>query len=1822
MVSSIKDRIADSGALTHVAISSEIDLLLSGLEIAEGPVDQGDDIITGKVILKTDLSKSPIPGFDFGLSLPPVVKAAPFKLKTAADSFQFWLVLAEQEQVYFIFKFLDGVPGLILTPAKKVVAADGSVTLEALPDDSDAPLHLACKGDEAGDTLGPALLVAGSTTESVSMRFTPDTESTKGVVALGLEPSTVVFGASGIGFDCPSIILDDSEEAKGPGHGAPGLDPLLAAITADEPAWRGLLARELDFYLPANVPMFGGRPIKGYFAMPSRQGGVELVVETQVPASPATPTSPRRLGYSLRIECIDPTARGLSGLLPTLIRGTMELPLDGVEGDFPGGRDGVQFAAGKPVLLTATFARDPVNAPSVLGISLGISSQGPNGVISVTSDSMGGAKIFNTAAALATALIADKNVDHKADVGGMPGVMLSALLAAGAGLSSLFTDDSSFVLHGAEIESFGRSAPVGGPVVVTLDYSVAARITKIGVEALSVEMKPDQPMLMRLRKVRMSVDPSKGGLDMIGLDFGYAEMEIENPGAWTLEGLKPLFDVLRSRSGRGSAWMEVDLGFKLNLGPIKVSEATIRAIYDNNSGLSASIRGLKAAVTIPAALEAEGGVCLLTNRFAADLAATVIPLKVTADASIEYNPPEVLLQLGVTLPAPIPLANSGFGLFGIGGLIGFSTVPNYGEDPDPVLRQLKWDPRLSDSFKPASGVSTFGFAAVVGTLPDLGFSFSAKASLIISIPDIALRGGLNGRVLQPPVTMKDRADEISPGISFIGFLSVDSKALDFGLLGDVDLRPLLQVSVPFTGHFPFVNISDWYLYLGADGAQEQGREIGPITAQILPDILNAKADAYFMLRGRGIANWPYGRQLPNGPLTLSDGFVIAFGFAIQEVFGVKPVVWAELHASLDLLVGAKPPTLAGFGAAGGSLNLGPFGLGVEAQVSFLAQKDILYLWAQVTGRIELLFFDIEGTVTISFGDKPDLTLPPPDLHPLDRLDASGNRAGTLGSLTDDSYRVLAPLVEDYTLITGDMTVWPDAIISLPFVIAPEIGSGAAAQFPGVSNAPPAPARIGSEMLRYTWRLDKVELRDVTDEADKITGAGKAPPGPLIARWQVPRGVIGSDITELVLLSESADIWVNRLADGGEGLPSKPLQQAADICHWQVTPQTGWAIGFLAGLAMDGLNLPSDPVSLDPLMSRVEVRFHHFGINLRRLVTPLDGAFALPPPFSVEPAQIVAWPKGEEIKHEFEGHLVAPNLHWFDGLQFSELKQAAGSVFAGQEILLELVEAITGGMLLLVVRPEVLKIQEDFVGIRVFDDKGVEWQNPGLIVIPTGETAALYYAPGSDPVSRLRVTYPIGEKLGVVGVGGITNSARSEADRQNKASADEAKRLAEALAAGPQVDKDDGAPHQRVILDPDRLYRIDIDTRWAGMLFQQDEAGQVQLAASVSYDDQPDVTGFYDPKGGPDHSTNQRHLFFRTTPRPPAKQPPVKYGSDHYLPWLLQRQDNFHPEMLQRYLAGYEPAQSEQFRFCDDPLRAHFTQDHAAALAKAYGLDLQVAVRRVDRPGAAYANPMLIMPNWSFLTNPSFLSPVDQIRFDYAAHSACALPTPGATATVTTPLDPRAWYDIHVEATAKETGVDGGKLPGVTFRTSRWRNPAEMLAALGLNTPVGAAVPITSGDLSVNDPAGIGAPVLKGDDQGFQQALSALGLENWQVAEEPRLSRLWTAKPGGGWLFAGLMLESPEPIHRPGRLEVMGLMLSAGPGFSGSFDLRWSDQVGARLIYLAAAPFDLVASRLPRPGSPPFLAAPTLMLTCTDRLAGGALQGTLALPLLPGFSEDP
>jgi hypothetical protein len=142
----------------------------------------------------------------------------------------------------------------------------------------------------------------------------------------------------------------------------------------------------------------------------------------------------------------------------------------------------------------------------------------------------------------------------------------------------------------------------------------------------------------------------------------------------------------------------------------------------------------------------------------------------------------------------------------------------------------------------------------------------------------------------------------------------------------------------------------------------------------------------------------------------------------------------------------------------------------------------------------------------------------------------------------------------------------------------------------------------------------------------------------------------------------------------------------------------------------------------------------------------------------------------------------------------------------------------------------------------------------------------------------------------------------------------------------------------------------------------------------------------------------------------------------------------------------------------------------------------------------------------------------------------------------------------------------------------------------------AAAPVLVGDLLVRRRRSTATPsCLPTTRRSPALPVGDLGLEGWPVADEPRVSRLWVDDGADGWSFAGLMLESPEPILRGGRLRLakQPVLVELGPpGLGGPetldpFDLRRTDAGGYRLLFLASVPFALTTfvEVLPTGGGP-------------------------------------
>jgi hypothetical protein len=1798
---SIKEALDARGLLAHVVLPPHIDELLDAL-ISPDNVAIGADV-EGTVALGVRKSL----GF-LALDLTPQLVPVKFRLITnaAAHSFRFWMVLNSAAGASRVFEFAAGTAGVALTPAKHP--------------DGDEDSLVATDGEVSISGAAVALLIEGAPGTPATIRLSPTVGAPAGIVELQLNPPTVLIGGTSFGFELPTtngipgaFVIDDSSEAAPSGHTV--INGTTITTRADTPAWRGIAVRNMRFYLPPGTPYLGGHPVSAYLEVGMAPGeGIDLAIATRVPAEGSRPA------IDVLIECRDPTATGMQDFIPTLVEAVMELPLDGNTQPSPGG--GFTMVAGKPVIARLRFARSVADPDTRL--SLAVESQGPSGVVDIVTPGGGpAARVVITAGALATALVADE-APAGADTGG---VVLHALLAAALGLSSCLKDKGRLTIHRVELSSTGHGLPVGDSVKLLIDYSVDVLVRPINVGLLSVELRDEQPMRVRNRNVGLRINlsnPAASGVETVELDFRRADMEIEDPGSWKVSSPASLFDILGTRSGRGSSWLEVDLRFKLNLGPVRVSGATIRATLTGNGNIEATLRGLDASLAVPGVIDGRGALQLLEGGgFAAALDVSLLPLKLATDGQVVYEEKSgsfwLFVQIGVDLPGAIPIANTGLGIYGIAGAFGYNARPKPPSptEPDPIGYQLRWDPsKPLEEFTFSADNVTVGAQAVLGTVPDLGFTFSTRAGLFITVPDIVVRGALWAKVLSPRMSVTDRPSEGGdPGLSFMGVVVVDpADAVTIGLKGELNIPILLELEAPLGARFPVgVKAHEWFIHLGTDGYEGQGRGSGPIRATVLPDLIGAYADAYVMLRGNGIERWPRG-----GPINISDGLVIAFGFGFEYPLGVKPVAWADIHASADVLVATRPLTLAGFGTAGGSLHLGPFSIGVDAMLSVLVVENAKpFVHARLCGHIDLFFTEIEGCVEMSINTEPEMKVPPPDVHPLDDI-VDGQVAGHLAYLIDDRYRRIHTLP---TNREAAPTVWPDTLLHLSFAISPRLAPGyvatvgAGPQFSSIGTYPVglAATPVGSDMLRYDWSLTGLALYDVTEPQ----GPAALVAGPLSAAWQAGKdGDLGRrpQAGDLVLLTYHGHLFLNRLSDHGTGLPHDPLQAAANACLQQVDAVAGWAVGFIATATGLAFVLPSDPISPDPCVSRFTATVTQYTDALPFVPLGVGSAALLPPPFDFQPASVDSYASPVNPERPFSGALVlgVTNRPYIRGLAFDRRFQWQWAFIVPDQPLMSVPDEPPMSVRLWVIAdagPEGEPLA------AVFDNLGHLWAVTQKADWPDGRRAFRFAPRDEGWIGWVAVRWALGRPLAILGLGGVTATAQAAAAARNAAVRAEADRQKNAAAAQPQQEHATTGEGVRAILQPGRTYRLDVAMTWDGVMYRQNEDGTKVIAGQVFGQTQ------YEPRGAA--VPTSRSYYFKTVPKAIATggiggTQLSAYYSASYLQDLYVRRDFFDPKMLTRFLLGYTPGQTETARFCDDPLNVHFSAAHVISLAKVYGYTLKIGLRRVDAPGAD-GEPVELNPLWVAMSEPAFLTGLDAHQYEVATTAACAIPKPGATLTAQAPLVPEAWYEIYALAKSDSSSVADGRLDGVSFRTSRWRTPLEMLGGIGFLAEPGQA----AGDVELATLPAFAAGEVDGSDADFEAALDAIGMDGWPPSTNPRVSVLWqrqSAEPAQ-WFCAGLLVESPEPIARRNRVELIGLRLVMPPVPPGIFDIRRTDHTQSRMLWLCSTPFQPQSWVRQLPFARPRRILPSIALELKDVSTGATLTGSVALPLSPSFAEE-
>jgi hypothetical protein len=1678
------------------------------------------------------------------------------------------------------------------------------------------------------------------------------------VPGLKLEPASFFVGASEFGFTVEDLGWEES----------------------------GLTLRRATLYLPPGAPVVGDASAAVEDLFLGNPTGVKGTASAQFGGHGEPPPAPQ---FEVQVDVAwdDPSARGLGEAVPSRAEATVRWPGDEVS--LPdGGSAPIKPPGGGPAppewKLRGSWGHDRASGSDEFTLALDVAGS-PDGIAAVEGAPLAGGL------GLAPAVIGAADADANGDA-----AMIGALVAAlGAAATQLLRDNSRVVVTGLEIDHLQKAAGAGSHTRLTVDYSVelSVEVTAAG-SLLQIQTREGQPMKLRYRGVHADVDTTKQHwYEGLSLSFDGATPEVVDPGSWQLgPPLDDLLRVLGTRSGAGSGWLEVDLAMAADLGVVELSTATVRVVFGSGGIEGVELRGLRASVDVAEVVSGEGSLDVGNQVIHAGLQLDVVPLKLAAQANLAIGDHGfVELEIGARFPAPLPFANSGLGLFGVVGRFVSNGRRDVPPGTDPVDRELKWLAKPAPKYAPEPGQYAMGLGAVVGTVPDAGFTFHAQGMVSVEFPRPAVIFSVIAEIIKRPAPVPaERADEPGAGLSIIGLIVIDDEGVTIALRGHYELPHLLIIDIPVGAWFPFADPTASWVHVGTDGVPERGG--APVTMTLLPGILDQRVWAFAMVHGHGISP-----GLKEKPEFVFEGFSIGFGAGWEIDWSAGPI---RLQASAMVLAGfgTNPLRLAAGIWVRGSLDLVVVSISARGEITLLTNGEQTKLHGEFCGEVDLFFFSLSGCVGITIG--PDVGELGPPGSPVSGVDL----VSRLGYATAAAVREGAG---------APPRVWPDAVPLVHF--AHVVDSSEAAGDFKIGTPMPGPVWSGSRELKYAYRITGVRLealdgspfapppgkkfdsawwwpgvRSKTAPSAQLAATGIETRDLALLSWEPWTGMLpltepdaspadpGAPLREVcdpVRSAEPVCVWgqLGRAAGGGAAILTEPeeaaaaagrpptrlrLSQPGDV-GWDdvlaaagaqgvaVTPtgvvpldqpftsqsgeelREGWQ---LAGLAFGGTTLGSLAAtgSFDPPLEDASLALEvcrgvvQRGVEEERIFSVLETPMACTTLSGLDPERLAAgggdrgavrWsglsfssqtgasleavegPEGWGLRVPASGGLrvallafgpiatvgfAAPTDAELVAFDWSGTKIATVDSDGVTELTVEargiasllvyskdaVVERVctphpigaSSGLL----QPVPLSIvavasaEPTVVGRRV-DGSEAFWKST---VVDEGRVCAqaVFRAPDQGPWAEVRIYPARGKRVKVIGACGVRWQEAIERRRAEDARLE----LVEALtvhatgAAGTKRAAVDAlSPLPLVLLGPpprplfaaDKAYRVAVDWEWQEW---KPKAGEVTPPS-------PDPNGW--KPGGTDS------FEFATAPAAPS------------IPVDLIGEASFDPRGTARYVAGAEPS-GELPHLLDDPIRISFTVDYLPALLHAYGYETRIEVHPTDvAPGSLHLDPhapdVLVgidLISWLVGT----LRPTEQVVVGAVGASDCTPDTSlgGLAAEVEADLKPETAYDLTLRA--RPGSGDDSVVSRFHFRTSRYRDVGEVLAALGFvagGLPGEPPPDVLLTSWSQPGPAPF-------DDFALQAALAALELDPWPLAAEPRATTLWLQPSGEAtaWSLAAVVLEAPEPIARAGRIRVSG---SVG---ATALEHRLGTANGTRVLLAPAAPFppgpeDLLTVRL-------------------------------------------
>ncbi|MCC6589313.1 MAG: hypothetical protein IT168_21625 [Bryobacterales bacterium] len=538
------------------------------------------------------------------------------------------------------------------------------------------------------------------------------------------------------------------------------------------------------------------------------------------------------------------------------------------------------------------------------------------------------------------------------------------------------------IWYGGEVQF--RSRPSGVECVILFDMEAALSVDVSISNKTLLKIDRSAPLAVRYKAVgvRIGDNPALGRFQfkpVFDASKGYT-IDVSRPGAITVASpLDQILTVLGARVARNNPLVfEVDLGFAVDLGVVSIERARVRLKFDPLG--PPELTAFAAGIDIPGAIKGRGYMEMNENEIKGQIDVTIVPVQVRIAAglgvaNIDENGRKatgVIVTLEVEFPVAIPLGPSGLGIYGF---LGLFAMHYHRKEPPPsnMAPALAWLKNIAQgnpvniaAWEPKIDNWAFGVGAVLGIMGS-SVVFNMKGVILLELPGPRLLLMMKANVLAVMPQLKGTAEG-----TFLAIIDLDMGrgTLTIGISVDFSIQPLLQIYIPVEAFFNFNDRKDWHLYLG--------RYVDQIHAKILEVF---EGSGYLMLSGKGFVAGDLHSDLP----VPVKGFAISTGLHVSFVWGSKSIrLYAEVAAGFDAVLGFDPFRLTGILYVRGTLHVFIIDLSAWANLTVdIGEKPdgskVSRISGEICGRIEFLFFTIEGCVDFAIGSSSVPAVTPPEL---------------------------------------------------------------------------------------------------------------------------------------------------------------------------------------------------------------------------------------------------------------------------------------------------------------------------------------------------------------------------------------------------------------------------------------------------------------------------------------------------------------------------------------------------------------------------------------------------------------------------------------------------------------------------------------------------------------------------------------------------------------------------------------------------------------------------------------------------------------------------